>query len=125
MKALKAWLLRKLLTFDELVLIEALRAPDRWQPDDPLTPEETEAFGALLRQPTFLKVDTAMVNMQQQLAQHAVHVASPEIVRYAGYAAGFRGAWLFAKNLSIASAQSGKTEDAAGTDAGGLDHLNP
>lgn len=126
MKTLRAWLLKRWLTAEERALISALRAPDRWQPDNPITPEEAETFGALLKQPLLVKVDVAMINMAQQLAQRAVHSPSAEIVRAAGYAAGFRAAWEFAKSLSnIASAKAGEPEAGADTDATGLEHLNP
>lgn len=113
-------------TAEESRLIAALRAPDRWQPDEPITELEAKEWGALLRSPLLRKIDLAMVNMAQQQAQQAIHAPTHDTLRAAGYAAGFRGAWQLAKSLStLAGADTGKPETTPPTDNVGLDHLNP
>ena len=113
-------------TAEESRLIAALRAPDRWQPDEPITELEAKEWGALLRSPLLRKIDLAMVNMAQQQAQQAIHAPTADTIRAAGYAAGFRGAWQLAKSLStLAGADTGKPETTPPTDDVGLDHLNP
>lgn len=110
----------------EAALLAALRAPDRWQPDEPITELEAKEWGALLRSPLLRKIDLAMVNMAQQQAQQAIHAPTADTIRAAGYAAGFRGAWQLAKSLStLAGADTGKPETTPPTDDVGLDHLNP
>lgn len=146
MKALRAWILSRLLTAaqlnrlaekpdqtlarvlsaGELQLVQALRAPDRWQPIERITPQEAEAWGAALKSPLLGKLDVAMSNMCQQKAQEACHAESKDIVRLAGYAAGFRGAWAFVKSLStLTGAPAGESEPGADTAGSELDHLNP
>ena len=116
----------RILTTEEARIIDALRAPDRWQPDEPLTKAEAEAWGANLQSPIGLKIDVAMINLAQQQAQMAVHATTADVARMAGYAAGFRAAWVLAKALStMAGTDAGKSENDATTGAAGLDHLNP
>ena len=129
MNALRAWLARPpavVLTAEEAALLAALRAPARWQPDQPLTLTDTKDWGALLHTPLLLKLDVAMTNMALQQAQSAIYERPENVARAAGYAAGFRGAWQLAKSLStLAGAPTGHTEHSATTDALGLEHLNP
>ena len=114
------------LTEAEAALLAALRAPDRWQPDQPLTATDVQDWAALLRTPLLVKLDVAMTNMAQQQAQTAIHESPANVARAAGYAAGFRGAWQLAKSLStLAGAPTSTTETDATTDAPGLAHLNP
>jgi hypothetical protein len=117
---------RLVLTPEERRLVAALRAPDRWQPDRPITDLEAKDWAALLRSPLLLKIDLAMCNMAQQQAQLAVHLPAADTVRAAGYAAGFRGAWQLAKSLStLAGTHAGTSETTPPTDDAGLEHLNP
>lgn len=118
--------LERVLTAEELRLIRALRAPDRWQPDPEITPEEADMWAGLLRSPLMQKIDVAMVNMAQQQAQIAIHETPQNVSRAAGYAAGFRGGWQMAKSIStLVSAKTGETEKGADTATAGLEHLNP
>jgi hypothetical protein len=122
----RARLLRKLLRWDQLALVDALDDPDRWMPDEPLTQAEAEAWGAALLSPVGRKIDIAMSNLGQQEAQRACHTPTAETIRQTGYAAGFRAAWLLAKSLStMAGAQPGKSEEGTTTGDATLDHLNP
>ena len=122
----RALLHRLVLTPEERRLVAALRAPDRWQPDRPITDLEAKDWAALLRSPLLLKIDLAMCNMAQQQAQLAVHLPAADTVRAAGYAAGFRGAWQLAKSLStLAGTHAGTSETTPPTDDAGLEHLNP
>jgi len=124
--SLRTRLLRLVLSAEERRLLAALRAPDRWQPDDPITEVEAKDWAALLRTPLLVKIDLAMVNMAQQQAQLAVHLPAADTVRAAGYAAGFRGSWQLAKSLStLAGTDAGKLETTPPTDDAGLAHLNP
>lgn len=117
---------RLVLTPEERRLVAALRTPDRWQPDRPITDLEAKDWAALLRSPLLLKIDLAMCNMAQQQAQLAVHLPAADTVRAAGYAAGFRGAWQLAKSLStLAGTHAGPSETTPPTDDAGLEHLNP
>lgn len=110
----------------ETTVVAALRAPDRWQPDEPITELEAKEWGALLRSPLLRKIDVAMVNMAQQQAQQAIHAPSADALRAAGYAAGFRGSWQLAKSLStLAGTHAGTSETTPPTDDAGLEHLNP
>ena len=124
-----AWrrlVLGKFLRPDQIAVMDAMEAPDRWQPDEPLTPAEAKGWGQVLSSPTGRKVDVCMINMAQQQAQLAVHSQPAEIHRMAGFAAGFRASWMLAKAIStMAGTDAGNSEEDAGTAAPTLEHLNP
>jgi hypothetical protein len=127
MKTLRAWLLKKLLTPTQRMLIATIERPDRWQPDVPLTSQEAQQWGELLRSPLLLKVDVAMVNIAQQEAQRAIAAPSAETQRMAGYALGVRSAWQIAKAISTLSAAEGAASEGTGADTAtpALEHLAP
>jgi hypothetical protein len=103
-----------------------LDAPDRWQPDEPLTTGDVADWAALLTTPLLRKIDLAMINMAQAEAQRAIHEPAAEAVRAAGYAAGYRAAWAIAKSLStLPGAPTGKPETTPATDGPDLAHLSP
>lgn len=110
----------------EIKLLNMLRAPDRWQPDQPLTTTDVADWANLLRTPLLAKIDLAMINMAQQEAQRAIHAEPADTIRAAGYAAGYRAAWSIAKALStLPGAPTGKSEPDADTETPVLDHLSP
>lgn len=110
----------------EVRLLAMLRAPDRWQPDQPLTTTDVADWANLLRTPLLAKIDLAMINMAQQEAQRAIHAETADTIRAAGYAAGYRASWQIAKALStLPGAPTGKPEPDADTAATVLEHLNP
>jgi len=116
----------RFLSADEARLVDALRDADRWQPDQPLTAGDAQAWASVLRSDYGRRLDIAMINLGQQQAQMAVHAQSADVQRLAGYAAGFRGAWQLAKALStIAGTDAGQSEQDATTGAADLAHLNP
>jgi|GEM_PF-2616053 len=111
---------------EEAKLLAVLRAPDRWQPADEFTGADAKDWAALLTTPLLRKLDVTMVNMAQQQAQQAIHLPSADTVRAAGYAAGFRAAWVLAKSLStLTGTDAGKPETKPDTAELGLEHLNP
>lgn len=122
----KEKLLAKMHETWEVRLLAMLRAPDRWQPDQPLTTTDVADWAALLRTPLLAKIDLAMINMAQQEAQRAIHAEPADTIRAAGYAAGYRAAWSIAKALStLPGAPTGKPEPDADTETPVLDHLSP
>lgn len=124
--AFRLKLLRNLLRWDQVLVIQAMDTPDRWRADEPLTPAEAEGWAQVLMSPAGLKIDIAMINLAQQQAQQAIHAPVAEIERMAGYAAGYRAAWQVAKSLStMAGPDAGKPEGDADTGAHVLAHLHP
>lgn len=120
----RAWLLAQLLRPDQLAVVQALDAPDRFLPDPALTPAEAEQWGAMLQSPLMLKIDTAMINWTQQEAQRAIGFPTAELARQAGYAMGCRAGWSMAKTLSrLPVAKDEQTGAEATTPAEGLEHL--
>jgi hypothetical protein len=126
MNVVRSWLLRRLLTAPQRMVLAALAEPARWQPDDAINPPEAAEWGKLLSAPILRKIDAAMVNMANQEAQRAITAPSAETLRMAGYALGFRAAWQTAKALStITAAEGGATEGDDSTASAALAHLSP
>lgn len=126
LQATRAERLAHLLTPNQLRAVEILGAPDRWQPDQPLTREEAKAWESHLRTPLLVKIDVAMVNMAQQEAQRAIHMPPADAVRVNGEAVGFRRAWAVVKSLSTqADADVSNLEITDPTASAGLAHLQP
>lgn len=142
MKTLRRFLLRRFLTPAQLALIEApcarvlnpqqlevviaLDRPDRWMPDEPLTPEEGEAWEKILLSPVGRKVDLALCNWAQQQAQYAIAQPAHEVLRAAGFARGCRAGWEMAKTLSrLVAAQGDQSEEFADTAGGSLERHQP
>jgi hypothetical protein len=126
MKTLRAYILRQLLRPDQLALLAALDAPDRWQPDPPITAADAAGWRGVLESPIGQKIDHAMINWLQQEAQRAIYQPTPDLVRSAGYAAGCRAGWLMAKSISRNDAPlSVDPEQTSPTADAHLDHHQP
>lgn len=119
-------ILRKFLNADQIAVMDMMEKVERCQPVEPLQPSEAADWGGVLRSPVGSKIDVIMCNMCAEQAQQAVHTPSAEVVRMAGFAAGFRASWVMAKSIStIAGTDAGKSEDDGSTGAHPLEHLNP
>jgi hypothetical protein len=118
MKTLRAFILRRLLRPEQLALVAALDAPDRWQPDAPITAADAAGWRGVLESPTGQKIDHAMINWLQQEAQRAVYQPTADLVRSAG--------WMMAKSLSRHDAPpSVDPEQSSPTADAHLDHHQP
>lgn len=121
-KLILAWLLPP----DQRALLEAMEAPDRWQPDVALTKEDAEAWEQTLHTPLLVKIDHAMINWSQQEAQRVLVAPAHDLARQAGFALGVRTGWQMAKSLSrMVAAEGDRSEPTAPTAAATLDHLAP
>ena len=122
---LRDYLLRRLLTPEQLAVTLAMDRPDRWQPDQPLTEDEMKNWAAFLASPLGLKIDTAMVNFCQQEAQRALFATAENLPKQVGVALGVRAGWEMAKTLSrLGAAESAQSEPTA-TAPATLAHLSP
>jgi hypothetical protein len=125
-KALREWLLRKLLTPAQRMVLASIEAPARWLPEQEITDADKAQLRQLFTSPLMLKVDVAMINLAHQAAQQAIMAPSTETVRQAGYALGMRAGWQIAKSIStLTSAEAGATEGETDTAGSALAHLNP
>lgn len=122
---LRLAILRRLLSPAQLAVVQALDRPDRWQPDQALTPDETKAWAETLSSPIGLKIDTAMVNFCQQEAQRALLAPQDQLPKQVGIALGIRAGWEMAKTLSCLGEAELAQPEPTGTAPATLDHLTP
>ena len=123
---LRQWILAKLLRPEQLALVEALDAPVRWMPIQPLTDDEMQKWEQVVTSPLGLRIDLTVGNWALQVQQSALQAPPDQLARQAGYAIGCRAGWEMAKSLSRMTAAEGRQpEDGATTAAPDLDHLQP
>lgn len=127
MKTLKNWLLQRLLTPEELRVVNSILQASRYQPEPTITKDDAKAWGAALRSPVGMKIDAAMINWLHVQAQTAIIAPPRDTLAQAKYALGCRVGWEMAKNLSrLATAHSGESEDDQdNTATGALDQNQP
>lgn len=126
MNALKKLLRRWVLTRAEQRLLADYEDLARAFGEVELQRAEAEEWGKVLRTPTGVKIDAAMCDLIQRRAMQAIGEGQAERDHACGMAAGMAIGWQLAKALSTLGAADGaNSEDAAGTAAGGLEHLNP
>ncbi len=100
MKALRQWILRRLLRPELVELIKALEAPTTFKAFAPLTVEEVRHWESLIKTPGFIRIDEAMYDWLNTIAQEAIASAPGEVLAKAKFAYGCRAAWETAKRIS-------------------------
>lgn len=108
------------------MIVEALRAPQRFMPDVALTADEAKSWGAMMTGPLGVKIDTAVLNFCQQQAAAAVAAPADQLAHSAGVARGCLIGWQLAKTLSVLSnTDVGTHETDPDTARAGLEHHQP
>ena len=110
-------------TKEVAALIEALKAPERWQSEPALTADDVQVLRELMQTPLMRKVDVIMYNLAQQQMQRAAFGGTPDLVAAVKFAAGFKAGWEAMKTLTVLRVAETPESNEPEQEAGSLRHL--